>query len=138
MQRQRLFCAGVFARMPPLSLAVIPHSLLRTTTECYAFSAQRRGNKASFGSLCEAYLSAFSLILALWLDPACSSSDKIVLEKYMSKVRTRETCVPLVCIHRALAGGTKAGQNRARQGAARPVQSPYPDREFPVAQCLTE
>jgi hypothetical protein len=64
----------------------------QTTTDFHVVhSDKRRGNKASFGSLCEAYLSAFSLIFALWLDPACSSSDKILLEKYMSKVRMRHT-----------------------------------------------
>jgi hypothetical protein len=55
-------------------------------------SDKRHGNKASFGSLCEAYLSAFALILALWLDPACSISDKNVLEKYMSKVDASTNC----------------------------------------------
>jgi len=49
-------------------------------------SDKRHKNKASFGSLCEAYLSAFALMLALWLDPACSPGDKKTLEKYMSKV----------------------------------------------------
>jgi hypothetical protein len=59
-------------------------------------SDKRRGNKASFGSLCEAYLIAFSLILALWLDPACVPSDKIVLEKYMSKVSMQACCA--ICL----------------------------------------
>jgi hypothetical protein len=58
----------------------------------FMHSDKRHGNKASFGSLCEAYLSAFALILALWLDPACSISDKNVLEKYMSKVDASTNC----------------------------------------------
>ncbi len=54
-------------------------------------SDKRHKNKASFGSLCEAYLSAFALMLALWLDPACSPGDKNMLEKYMSKVAAHST-----------------------------------------------
>jgi hypothetical protein len=71
---------------------------LRAWAEFDVGSDKRRGDKASFGSVCEAYLSAFSLFLALWLDSNCSASDKVILEKYMAKVQPRSVALVVLLL----------------------------------------
>jgi hypothetical protein len=113
------------------------HVFFWLLAEFFVHSDKRHKNKASFGSLCEAYLSAFALMLALWMDPACSPGDKNMLEKYMSKVAARST--PLSGFFSSdwvETGCAKARQNRARQRVSRSVQSTNSAGELAVAQCL--